>query len=615
MSSNLLLVSASIIALGAVSKLLADRYGIPNVVFLLGFGILFGPEGVGLVDPQLFDDSLSALVSLAVAIIIFEGAFTLGASDIRETPKSTLRLVTVGAGLTFFALGGLIHVFLSLDWNLSFLISALLVATGPTVITPVLDQIEVREGVRTLLETEGVVNDVTASVLGAVIFSVAVLDIDPDPVKGRVGLDVVLVFVARIGTGVLIGIVTALVAAYVLRYLSQSPQDSRITVIGTALISFAIADAFVDEAGVVTVAVAGLILGSVDIPYDEEIAGFSGDITSIVLSVVYIILASLLELDHLLTLGTGGLAIVVLTMLVVRPLSVLISTTDTQFTRNERLFVAAVGPRGIIPASTATLFSLQLANAGVPNATSVVHVVFLVILVTAVVEAGGAPLAAKALDIIPMTVLIIGGSRTGRLLADRLEERGENPIIVERDDATVTELRAAGYSVVPGNGTNAAVLEEAGTERAKMVVAATSDDDQNILACQTARTTFGIQRLIAQVNKPENADAFSDLGVQPVTPVTATVDMMDGLILRPNFYDWLTGVGDENDIAEVVVESKSATGQQVQDIELRDDAVIALVRRDGEFIVPNPNVVVQEGDLVTLIGNREAVERSVAMLE
>ncbi|ODR80640.1 potassium transporter [Haladaptatus sp. W1] len=613
MSSNLLLVSASIIALGAVSKLLADRYGIPNVVFLLGFGILFGPEGFGLIDPALFDDSLSALVGLAVAIIIFEGAFTLGASDIRETPKSTLRLVTVGAGLTFFALGGLVHFFLSIQWNLSFLIAALLVATGPTVITPVLNQIEVREGVKTLLESEGVINDVTASVLGTVIFSVAVLGIDP---FGRgVRIDVALDFVTRIGTGVLIGIITALIAGYVLRYLSRSPQNSRITVTGTALISFAIADAFAAEAGVVTVAVAGLILGSVDIPFDDEIAGFSGDITSIVLSVVYIILASLLDLHQLLTLGLGGLAIVVLTMLVVRPLSVFFSTTGTQFTRNERKFIATVGPRGIIPASTATLFSLQLSNAGVPNATSVVHVVFLVILITVIVEAGGAPLAAKKLDIIPMTVLIIGGSRTGRLLADRLEERGENPVIIERDDAAITDLRRAGYSVVRGNGTNAAVLEEAGAERAKMVVAATSDDDQNILACQTARTNFGLQRLIAQVNKPENAEAFEDLGVQPVTPVTATVDTMDDLILRPNFYDWLTGVGDENDIAEVMVESTSATGQQVQDIELRDDAVIALVRRDGEFIVPNPNVVVQEGDLVTLIGNREAVERSVAMLE
>ncbi len=615
MSSDLLLVSASIIALGAASKLLADRYGIPNVVFLLGFGVLFGPEGVGLIDPTLFNDSLSTLVSLAVAIIIFEGAFTLSASDVRDAPTSTLKLVTIGAALTFVSLCGLVHYFLGLQWNLACLIAALLVATGPTVITPVLDQIEVREGVKTLLETEGVINDVTASVLGAVIFSVAALGYHPDPLAGHIGADVIVDFVSRIGTGVLIGIITALVAGYVLRYLSRSPQNSRITVIATALISFAIADAFASEAGIVTVAVAGLILGTVDIPFEREIAGFSGDITSIVLSVVYIILASLLQFKDLLTLGVGGLAVVFLAMVAVRPLAVFFSTTGSQFTRNERTFIAAVGPRGIIPASTATLFSLQLANAGVPNATSVVNVVFLVILVTVVVEAGGAPLAAKALDIIPMTVLIVGGSRIGQRLADRLNDRGENAVIIERDDATVTELRAAGYSVVPGNGTDTDVLEAAGADRAKLVIAATSDDDQNILACQSARTKFGIQRLIAQVNNPENADAFEDLGVRPVTPITATVDMMDDLILRPNFYEWLSAVGDENEIAEVMVESDEAVGEQVQHIELQDDAVIALVRRDDEFIVPKPTLTVQKGDVVTLIGEREAVERSVALLE
>ncbi|WP_223302143.1 TrkA family potassium uptake protein [Haladaptatus sp. R4] len=302
-------------------------------------------------------------------------------------------------------------------------------------------------------------------------------------------------------------------------------------------------------------------------------------------------------------------------MVVIRPLAVFLSTTGTQFTWNERTFIAAVGPRGIIPASTATLFSLQLANAGVPNAKSVVHVVFLVILVTVVVEAGGAPLAAKTLDIIPMTVLIIGGSRIGRALADRLDKRGETPSSSNATVRVINELRSEGYSVVRGNGTDAAVLEEAGGDRAKMVSAATSDDDQNILACQTARTRFGIDRLIAQVNKLENADAFSDLGVQPVTPVTATVDMMDDLILRPNFYEWLSAVGDENEIAEVVVKSDAAVGEQIQQIELENDAVIALFRRDDEFIVPKPTLRIQEGDVVTLIGKREAVERSVVMLE
>ncbi|GAA0245128.1 cation:proton antiporter [Haladaptatus pallidirubidus] len=614
MATDALLASASIILLGAVSKLLADRFGVPNVVFLLGFGILFGPEVIGLLDPSLFSDALSTIVSLAVAIIVFEGAFSLTSSRIRSASTATLRLVTLGSAITFLGLGLTIRFLLDLQWSLSFLISALLVATGPTVITPILEQTDVRENVKTTLETEGIVNDPVASVLGAVIFSAAALGERPFTRGGPVDEEIAIEFVTQLGVGVFIGILTAICVTYVLRNFSETPQNSRITAIATALISFAIADLFASEAGVVSVAVAGLLVGNADIPYEAEIEGFSGDITAIVLSVVYIILASLLRFEELVEFGLAGVAVVLIAMLVVRPLGVFLSTVRSDFTRNERLFIAAVGPRGIIPASTATLFSLQLAQANVENAESVVSVVFLVILVTVVLEAGGAPFIADRLDIVPMTILIIGGSRIGRTLAERLETRGENPVIIERDVDVVSELRADGYSVVHGNGATTAVLEKAGVEDAKMVVAATSGDDQNILACQTARTKFGVENLLAQVNDPTNADAFEDLGVRTTTPTLATVDTMDDLILRPSFFAWLSGVGEENDVTEVTVGSTSVVGSELGTIDFPDESTTVLIQRDGKYVIPKPDVVLKNGDVVTLLGTTDAVEKAVAML-
>ncbi|WP_266075787.1 cation:proton antiporter domain-containing protein [Haladaptatus caseinilyticus] len=615
MATDALLVSASIILLGAVSKLLADRYGIPNVVFLLGFGILFGPEMIGLLDPTLFNDSLSTIVSLAVAIIVFEGAFSLSLSRIRSASTATLRLVTLGSAITFLGLSLTIRFLLGLQWSLSFLIGALLVATGPTVVTPILEQTNVREGVKTTLETEGIVNDPVASVLGAVIFSAAALGKEPFTRGGPVDEEVIIEFVTTLSVGVLIGIVAAVGIGYVLRNLSRKPQDSRLAVLATALITFAIADLFASEAGVVSVAVAGLLLGNEDIPYDQEIAGFSGDITAIVLSIVYLILASLLRFEELVEFGLAGVAVVLVAIVVIRPLSVLLSTVNSDFTRNERLFISAVGPRGIIPASTATLFSLQLATANVENANNVVGVVFLVILATVVVEAGGAPFIAKRLDIVPMTILIIGGSSIGRTLAERLEDRGENAIIIERDADTMADLRAEGFSVVHGNGTNATVLQDAGVSDAKMVVAATGEDDQNILACQTARTKFGIEDLFARVNDPANVDAFEDLGVRTTTPALATVDTLDDLILRPSLFEWLSSVGDENEITEVTVGSESAIGTELQTVSFPDESMAVLVRRNGEYFIPECDFVLQEGDVVTVLGTADAVEEAAAMLE
>ncbi|WP_435152556.1 cation:proton antiporter domain-containing protein [Haladaptatus sp. DFWS20] len=614
MATDGLLVSASIILLGALSKLLADRYRIPNVVFLLGFGILFGPEVIGLLDPSLYDGALSTIVSLAVAIIVFEGAFSLSFTTIRTASNATLRLVTIGSAITFLGLGVTIHSLLGLQWSLSLLISALLVATGPTVVTPILEQTNVRERLKTTLETEGIVNDPVASVLGAVIFSAAALGEEPFTRGGPVEEEVIIEFVTTLSVGVLIGILAAVGLAYVLRNLSRKPQDSRLAVLATALISFAVADLFASEAGVVSVAVAGLLLGNADIPYDQEIAGFSGDITAIVLSVVYLILASLLRFEELVEFGLAGLAVVLIAILVVRPLSVLLSTVNSDFTRNERLFISAVGPRGIIPASTATLFSIQLSTANVQNAESVVSVVFLIILVTVVFQAGGAPFIAKRLDIVPMTILIIGGNQVGRTLAERLDDRGENPIIIERDADIVNDLRAQGHSVIHGNGASASVLEDSGADDAKMVVAATSEDDQNILACQTARTKFGIENLLARVNDQENADAFEDLGVRTTTPTLATVDTMDDIILRPSLFEWLSGVGDENEITEVTVGS-AVDGTQLGDISFPDESMVVLIQRNGEYVIPKPDVVLRKDDVVTFLGKTGAVKDAASVLE
>ena len=608
MSIDPLLVISVIIALGAISKLIAAQYRVPNVVFLLAFGVLIGPEGVGILSTLISSSQLSLIVGFAVAIIVFEGAFSLTLTQIRATSRPTFYLVTIGSAITFVVLGLIIRLLLGLQWSLSFLISALLIATGPTVITPILEHIRVSERVSSILETEGIINDPVASVLGAVIFS-AILSLRRTGGSQNFVVD----FVVRISVGTLIGIVTALVLAYVLRRFSRSPEDSHIVVLATAVLSYAIATQFADEAGVVAVAVAGLAMGNSDIPFQEEIAGFSSVVSSIVLSAVYIVLAALIQFDEILSLGFGGLVIVLLAMFAVRPLSVFISTYGSEFSRNERLFVSAVGPRGIIPAATATLFSLKLSTAGVANATSVVSLVFLVILVTIVTEAGGAPFIARALDIEPMTTLIIGGSETGQLLADELESRGGNPVIVEQDTGTVRTLQAAAYSVVQGDGTNDDVLAKAGADNARMVVATTSDDAVNILACQTARTKFGIEKLVSLVNDPTKSEAFQDLGVSTITPTKATVSSIAELVTLPSLFEWRESVSHTQNATQETVTSNDVDGKRIGDIELPDQCLLVLLQRGTEYIVPTPDVVLEGGDQVVLLGQTDAVETATGL--
>ncbi|WP_049969513.1 cation:proton antiporter domain-containing protein [Haladaptatus cibarius] len=616
--AELIYIVAAIIGIGVVSQVLADRFQVPSVLFLLSAGIIVGPVGIGLVDPSSFGTALSSIVGLSVAIIVFEGAFHLKLNKLREAPSAQIRLVTIGALISLVGTAVVVHFALDTSWGLSFVIGSLLVATGPTVITPILSVVAVRDRVGAALETEGIVNDVTAAILAVVIFNVVVLS-GGEPFAP---VEFVSEFFNRLGTGLIFGLIVSLVIWYVLRYVDLSrenaPQNARLIVLAGALIAYGAADFFAKEAGVAAVATAGIVLGNADLPYEERIEEFKGDITLVVLSFVFITLAALLEPADLFSLGVGGVVVALTVMLLLRPLLVFISTAGTQFTRGEKLFVSFVGPRGIIPASVATLFALELQQTQpIPNsgaaATTLIGTVFLVIVVTVVFEAGFARHIAEKLNVIPMRVLIIGGGKVGRALAARLEDRGENVVLIEQDETMIQTARDEGFTVHRGDGTDTEVLRAAGADNAKIVVAATGDDDANLLIAQLADSKFDVETVIARANNPDNVDAFEDLGVRTISSSLSTAWAIDNVIERPALSNWMTELGRSGDVQEIEVTAKDLVGKTIAELDdtLPNGVLIALVGRDGDTQVPDEGFTLQRGDHITFLGRKEAVRDSI----
>ncbi|MFB6133914.1 MAG: cation:proton antiporter [Halanaeroarchaeum sp.] len=611
MSSAIIPTVAAIIAIGVAAQVLADRYRIPSVVFLLTAGIVLGPEVLGVVTQASFGGALSAIVGLSVAVIVFEGAFHLKIDKLRESPGAALRLVTVGAAVALVGTGVVVKYALDIGWDVSLLVGALLIATGPTVITPILEVVPVRDRVGAALETEGVVNDVTAAILAIVMF-----DVVTNP--GRSLSFILEDFASRLGIGVTVGLVVAGVVWYALRHVdlseSSAPQHARLIVLAGALVAYAGADTIASEAGIAAVATAGMLLGNADLPYEEDIESFKGDITLLVLSVVFISLAALLSFSDLLTLGLPGLAIALAIALVIRPVGVLASTAGDTFTLQERVFMSFVGPRGIIPASVATLFAVQLQTAGQTYAASVlVGVVFLVIFLTVVVQGTIAHPLAKRLDIIPMRALIIGGGTVGRALAERLSDRGENVVIVERDRDILEQARDEGFAVHHGDGTDTDQLRAAGIENAKIVVAATGDDDANLLVSQLADSKFEVETIIARANNPDNVDAFEDLGVRTVSSAMATAWGIDNMIERPALANWMTELGRSGDVQEAEVTNANMAGMSIGDLDeaLPNGVLIALVSRGDENQMPESDFVLELGDHLTFVGRRDAVHEAL----
>ena len=606
---------AAIIGLGVGAQILSDRFEIPSIIFLILAGIALGPEGLGLVTRESFGDALPAIVGLSVAIIVFEGAFHLKLEKLREAPAATTRLVTLGAGIALVGTAVAVRLALGAEWAISFLIGALLVATGPTVITPILEVVPVRDRVAAALETEGIVNDVTAAILAVVVFEVVTVG------EATPGV-FVEEFVLRLGTGVVVGIAVAVVVWYLLRYVDLSPgnapQNARLLVLAGALVAFGAADAIASEAGVAAVAVAGVILGNLDVPYEEDITSFKGDITLLVLSFVFIALAALLRFEDLAALGVGGLLVVVAVALLIRPALVFLSTVGGRFTFEERVFLSFVGPRGIIPASVATLFAVELADRGLnESATLLVGTVFLVILATVVLEGGLARYIAELLDVIPMRVIIVGGGQVGRALADRLEQRGENVVVVDNDETQIEAIRNGGHTAHIGDGTDTDVLRSAGAGNARIVVAATGDDDANLLVAQLAKSKFDVETVLARANNPANVEAFEDLGVRTISSTGATAQALDNAIERPALTRWFSELGESGDVQEVEVTNEELVGRTVREVgpELPGGCLIALVARDGDTRVPDADFTFQEGDRVTLIGSREAVRTAMTFCQ
>ena len=613
MASTLLPIAALILVSGIGVQLLARRVRIPSVVFYLAIGFLLGPEVFGVVTLETFGDGLETVVGLSVAIIVFDGAFALRIERIREASTASLRLVTIGAVIMFVGTTVAVRVLEGATWEIALVIGALLVATGPTVITPILEVVKVREHVSAALETEGIINDVTAAIAAVVIFETLLLD--------DLGVQsTVFAFVERLGIGVGAGLLATGLIYLIFRYeLSpeEGPQTARFLVFSAAIGSFALAEVFAAEAGVAAAATAGIALGNLDLPYRETIEEFARDATLIVLAFVFVSLAALIDIGAIVGLGIGGLLLVGVVALVLRPIAAAVATAGVeQFTRSERLFLAAMGPRGIIPASVATLFAIELATAGNEAASQLLlGTVFIVIVATDTVEAGLARQIGDVLGVTPMRTIIVGGGRVGLALATRLEQRGEFVVVVENDDERQEKLRNEGLTVHNGDGTEVDVLRAAGIAEARTVVATTDDDNANLLVCQTAKTKSDVENVYARVNDSQNIAAFEALDITAIDSPMATVFAIDNEIERPELAHWMYDLSDGHDIQEVEMTAEGLVGESIRSLRDRipGGCLIAEIGQGADAHVPNPDELLEYGAHITFLGDAEAVREAVEL--
>ncbi|MEM8529227.1 MAG: cation:proton antiporter [Chloroflexota bacterium] len=596
---DILIMMGLVLSMGIATQLLADYIKLPAIVPLLAVGVLLGPEVLNLVRPDELGLGLRVIIPLMVAIIVFEGGMALDITYLRQVSRVVRNLITIGCIVTALLASAIAHWLVGLDWSLALLFGALVSITGPTVINPLLRRAAVTQKLKTILIAEGVLVDAVGAVLAVVVLEAILAQRQP--------LTGFSEWAIRVGGGALIGIAGGWLLGRGLQQIGKqfSPELTRLSALGGAIAIYTIADTFSAEAGIAAAAAAGIVVGNTRFPHEEEVHHFKGDLTTLGIGVIFILLAANIQFGDLAALGWNGVLGVVALMLLVRPVAVLLSTIGTRLTIKERLFISAVGPRGIVSASFATFAALRLEDAGYADSNLLIGLVFMVVIGTVVVQSFSTPWVAKWLGVRPMLTVIIGADPLGRDLARNLQAQGEEVVLIDRDPQSVAQARQQELTVLEGDASHEQVLRKAGIERAHSIVATTSSDKANLLICQLARSRFGINDLVARVNDDANIKMFTELGIRAMSPNAVAVMVLENLLRRPSTLQLLTDLDPGKEVREATVHNQVFVGKALKDLSLEGDVLIVMIRRANKLFVPHGSTTLAYGDQITIIGASE----------
>ncbi|MGE3308659.1 MAG: cation:proton antiporter [Limisphaerales bacterium] len=481
MIENHLLSLALILVLGISAQWVAWRLRLPSILLLLLFGFVAGPW-LGWVNPdQLLGDWLMPLVSVSVGLILFEGGLTLKFRELKSIGGVVRNLITVGALITWVVATVAARICFDWSWALSTLLGAILTVTGPTVVMPLLRHIQPARQVGSLLKWEGILIDPVGAVLALLVFE-AILP----HATGSVSIRAALGFTKTLLVGVSLGTASAWILTQSFkRYWVPDHLQNPVALMGVIGV-FTLSNGIQHESGLLTVTVMGIALANQRSVYIRHIIEFKENLRVLLISSLFILLASRVQLDDLRQLSpVGGLGFLAALALVARPLSVLACGAGSKLSWKEKLFLAWMAPRGIVAAAVASIFAMRLAEAGIPRAQELVPVTFLVIVGTVILYGLTAGPLANQLGLSrpnPQGVLILGAHRFARAIGKTLQSEGFQVLLADTNWENLGDARLDGLPTYYGNVLSEQARDELDLNGLGRLLALTPNQEVNTLA-------------------------------------------------------------------------------------------------------------------------------------
>jgi NhaP-type Na+/H+ or K+/H+ antiporter/mannitol/fructose-specific phosphotransferase system IIA component (Ntr-type) len=431
-------------SLGVCLTMVASYFRTSAIVVLLIGGVMAGPQALGLVHPEVLGEGLGTIISLAVAIILFEGGLTLDLKGYRTVGREIISILTIGVLVTWLGTTVLLKLVFDFQWPFCFLAASLVIVTGPTVIGPLLHRINVTKKLHHILHWEGVLIDP----IGVFI---ALLSYEFFVSTGAGHESPLQDFLLRFTVGALVGVTFGFLLHWILNRGWIDKGHTNIFVLAMAMLNFAIADMVIAECGLLSVTIAGLVLGSQKSTQLRDIVSYKVELKDFLIGLLFILLAANLDLYSFVQYGWKLVLVVVAIMLLVRPLNVFLSLHRSSMNNSEKLFLSWIAPRGIVAASMASVFALELSHRDASQGQFLETFTYSVIAGTVMVQGLTAGMVARWLGVVRPASdgwVIVGAHALGRRIAEFFAAEKIDVVLVDTNPREVRTARREGLEAI-----------------------------------------------------------------------------------------------------------------------------------------------------------------------
>lgn len=495
---------------GAIVSALSARVRFPAVLPLLAAGVVAGPSVMGLVDVASIGGAFRALVALSIGLLVFEGGLHLDRKELGRAPRAVLGLLTVGVLVTWLGATALGVLLLGLDLPIALVLGSMLIVTGPTVIQPILRHVRLTPNLHAALSAEAILIDPIGVVLSVVTMEV-VLAYYSGAFTGAWSY-LMHGIVMPVGGGLMAGVAAGGIGFLAMRLLTGAKATRahagllNVAATGICMLSIAAGELVAPEGGLVAATIAAVILANTHAVASSDVRQFKEQVATLLVGMLFILLASQIDLARLKNLGPAHLAFVAALLLVVRPLNTLLGASRSKLGSRERVFIGLFAPRGIVAASVATLAVARIvegmnAAPGGPDPALLSQVreldlvVYSVIGVSVLLATTTALPLGRVLGVLagpPRGVMIVGAHRLGRETARALKNAGVPALLVDFNLRNCDLASRDGLTVVRADATDTERMTELSREHETgWVFAWTGNDDVDGVVGRWAEGTVG----------------------------------------------------------------------------------------------------------------------------